>query len=341
MPYQPITPTPVVPNIRQVPRGGTPVISNGMITGYNAPQAGGLFHNIYHAIDRTTSYDPISNWVRGHPNTWPYLVAAASLGTAGAAGAFSGAGGAGLGGSASTVNPFAANAGLGTSWAPISAGIGTAATPASAAGFYGPAGNWTAGTAAGDFGQLAATQPWYNTFLGQSAINTGGNLLGGFLQNRAIGQAQNASNQQIQDRIRQALAALAPEQIMALAQRFLPQMAANMNIAGQTAIQGVREQAARTGQLEGPRALSFEAGTRAKLAQDVQQQAFLAAINNAGAQAGAITGAPYTPIQPQTGYADAIMNSINQAYLARALSQQPQYSPYRWPGQNQWMGGPY
>ena len=183
--------------------------------------------------------------------------------------------------------------------------------------------------------------PWYNSFLGQTALNTGFNLLGGWLNNRAIGNAQQQSQQQIADRIRQALAALSPEQIMALAQQFLPQMAAQMSGAGQTAIQAVREQAARTGQLEGPRALSFEAGTRAKLASDVQQRAFEAAFNTAGAQASAITGAPYTPIQPQTGIADAITNSINQAYMARALSQRPQYPtgvPYQWPGQ---FGGPY
>lgn len=276
---------------------------------------------------------------RARTNLWP-LFAAAAAGGAFSSGA---AGGSGVGSavapgaSAATVDPFLTNAGLGTGWTsiggtsafPTTAGIGAGAAPTTIS-------PGLAGAPAG-----ATGTPWYNTFGGQTALNTGFNMLGGWLQNRAISSAQQQSQQQIADRIRQALAALSPEQIMALAQQFLPQMAAQMSGAGQTAIQAVREQAARTGQLEGPRALSFEAGTRAKLASDVQQRAFEAAFNTAGAQAGAITGAPYTPIQPQTGFADAITNSINQAYMARALSQRPQYPtgvPYQWPGQ---FGGPY
>lgn len=289
-----------------------------------------------------------TNWLGTHPQYWPYIVGAIGGGAALAGGAFAGAGagaagGAGGGisaGAAGTFDPFVAAAGGAQgAWGPIagaaSAGAGGAA--GGAGGFYGPAGNWTAGTASGDFGALAGggagaaagTTPWYNTFLGQTGINTGANLLGGVLQNRAISSAQKQSQKAIEDRIRQALAALAPEQIMALAQKFLPQMAANANQAGQTAVQAIREQAARTGQLESPAALTAEGGTRAALASDVQRRAFEAAMNNAGQQASAITGAPYTPIQPQTGIAQAIMDSVNQAYYARARSQQqPQYNPY-------------
>lgn len=176
---------------------------------------------------------------------------------------------------------------------------------------------------------------WYNSFLGQTGINTGLNLLGGFLQNRAQKGADKANQKAIEDRIRRALANLSPEHIMALAQQFLPQMAANMSGAGQTAIQAVRAQAARTGQLESPRALSFEAGTRAKLAGDVQTAAFDRAFNLSQNQANAITGAPYAMQQPRTGYADAIANSVNQAYFARAMSgrqpQQPAGVPYAYP----------
>ena len=333
MAYQPIDPTPYNPTIRQVPRGGTPVISNGQVTGYNAPQASGLFHNIYHALDRGTRYDPIQNAIRNHPNSWPYLVAAAGLGTAGAAGAFTGSSaGLGSGAGASTVNPFAAGVGLGTSYVPIggTAAFPTAASIGAGAGVGSGAG---ASIGAGLPAAAATSSPsFFQTFLGQTLLNSGLNIVGGQLQNRAIQKAQEQSQKQIADRIRQALAALAPEQIMALAQQFLPQMAAQMSGAGQTAIQAVREQAARTGQLEGPRALSFEAGTRAKLASDVQQRAFEAAFNTAGAQAGAITGAPYTPIQPQTGIGDAITNSINQAYFVKALQQnRQQQAPYAFP----------
>lgn len=173
---------------------------------------------------------------------------------------------------------------------------------------------------------------WYNSFLGQAGINTGLNLLGGYLQGRAQNKADKSNQKAVADRIRQALAALSPEHIMQLAQQYLPQMAANNFQAGQTAVQAVREQAGRTGQLEGPRALSFEAGTRARLAGDTQRQAFEHAFNTASGQSAAITGAPYTPIQPRMGFADAIINSANQAYYARARSQ-PQLG-YRLPGMN-------
>lgn len=290
------------------------------------------------------------------------IVAAAGLGSMAATGSFGGAAGAagggggsalGAGASASTIDPFAAGAGLGTSWAPVAGGAGAATLGAPAAAGVGPsavspatAGGagfpWvngisgpTAGVGASAVAPAAA--PWYNTFAGQTAISSGLNLFSGFLQNLAIQKAQGASDAAIKKRIQQALAILAPEHIMALAQQFLPQMGANASAAGQTAIQAVREQAARTGQLEGPRALSFEAGIRAKLAGDVQQRAFEAAMNTAGGQASAITGAPYTPIQPQTGIAQAIADSVNQAYYVKARTQQPQPyypsnygTPFRW-----------
>lgn len=281
------------------------------------------------------------------------IFAALMAGGAAGAGAFGGAGAVGAG----------AGAGAG-------AGGTAATTAAGAGGYFTPAGTWVAGASPGSFGAAGgfgpavfgggagtaglttglggpggagpAAPPWYNTFGGQTAINTGANLFGGLLQNRATKKAQNQSRADIQKRIQQALAALAPEHIMALAQQFLPQMAANASGAGQTAIQAVREQAARTGQLESPRALNFEAGTRAKLASDVQQRAFEAGANTAGGEASAITGAPYTPIQPQTGFADAITNSINQAYYAKARSQAPPpyypQSPYGSP--YRWFGGP-
>lgn len=188
-------------------------------------------------------------------------------------------------------------------------------------------------------GQQGGNPGFWQGFGGQTLINTGANLLQGWLQNRSQGQANQANQNAIEHRIRLALMQLEPAQIMAMAQQLLPQMAANANAAGQTATQAVREQAARTGQLEGPRALSFEAGTRAKLAGDVQQRAFEGAFNLAGSRASAVSGAPFVPIQPKTGYADAISNSFNQAYLVRALSQQPRYSPYRWPGQDSYFGG--
>lgn len=294
------------------------------------------------------------------------IVAAAGLGSMAAGGSFGGAAGAGGGGlgagaSAATVDPFAAGAGLGTSWAPIAGGAGAAGlgvpaaagavSPATAGGAGFP---WVNGisapaTAAGTTAAVAAptaAAPWYNSFAGQTAISSGLNLFSGFLQNLAIQKAQGASDAAIKKRIQQALAILTPEHIMALAQQFLPQMGANANAAGQTAIQAVREQAARTGQLEGPRALSFEAGTRAKLANEVQQNAFNAAFNTAGGQASALTSMPFTPIQPQTGIAQAIIDSVNQAYYVKARGQQPPpynpYSPYgvpyQWPGANGRIG---
>lgn len=196
-------------------------------------------------------------------------------------------------------------------------------------GYGGPYGGFSTGSPSSGGGNPNA---WYNTFLGQTAINTGFNLLGGILQNRSLKGAEKQNRKDIENRIRQALAALSPEHIMALSQQFLPQMAANASTAGQTAIQGVRAQAARTGQLEGPRALSYEAGTRAKLASDVQRQAFEGAFNLAQGQANAITGAPYTPIAPKTGYADALLNSVNQAYYARARTQPPTTAPFKYPG---------
>jgi len=182
-----------------------------------------------------------------------------------------------------------------------------------------------------------AATPWYNTFAGQAGISGGLNLLSGYLGNKAQSKADSANRKAIEDRIRRALANLSPEHIMALAQQFLPQMSANMNQAGQTAIQAVREQAARTGQLESPRALNFEAGTRAKLANDVQQQAFDRAFGLAGNQAGVLTGMPVNQVQPQMGYANALTDSVNQAYFARAMSQQgppqqPAGVPWVYPG---------
>lgn len=190
-------------------------------------------------------------------------------------------------------------------------------------------------------------------FWQQTAVNTGLNLLSGFLSNRAQGKADKANQKAIQDRIRQALALLSPEHINALMQQFLPQMAAMSNAAGQTTIQQVRAQAARTGQLESPRALSYEAGTRARLAGDVQNLAFTGAMNLAGQQSSAVTGAPYFPQQPRYGIAQSIQDSVNQAYFARALAgrgmnrsnaynfnvggpspydmQQTEGTPYRWP----------
>src|SRR6267142_4648616 len=204
-------------------------------------------------------------------------------------------------------------------------------------GFFDPRGGFHTGSPTGDFGQGGGSKPWYNSFWGQTGINTGLNLLGGYLQNQATGKANKQNQKSIEDRIRQALAALAPEHIMALAQQFLPQMSSQAFGAGQTAIQAVRAQAARTGQLEGPRALSFEAGTRAKLASDVQQKAFEGAMNTAGAQAGAISGAPFNPIQPQMGFAQGVINSANHAYGARFYQQANRQNntpgtPYRWPG---------
>jgi len=93
-----------------------------------------------------------------------------------------------------------------------------------------------------------------------------------------------------------------------------------------------------------PGAAQFEAGTRAKLASDVQRQAFEGAFNLAGSQAGAITGAPYTPIQPKLGFADAIGNAANQAYQARFYQQANQNQqrtgvPFRYPGVGSSYGG--
>lgn len=258
-----------------------------------------------------------------------------------AMGAGAGGGGAvGAGGAAGWVDPFVAGGGA--------AGGGAAAAGAGFPAGYAGSGPWMSGAgAAGGAGMAtgagaaAAGTPWYNSFWGQTAINSGLNLAGGALQNRAQAGADKANRKAIEDRIRQALAALSPEHIMALAQQFMPQMAANMSQSGQTAIQAVRAQAARTGQLEGPRALSFEAGVRSKQANDVQSAAFERAFGLAGNQASAITGAPYQMQQPRMGYADALTNSANQAWFARAMSQQPQQQtgvPYRYPYQ---PGVPY
>lgn len=301
-------------------------------------------------------------------NIWPIAAAGIFGGLAGG-GAAAPAGN--MGGPLGNLAPVAGTSGgvgFGSLAGPAAgvAGAGTAGIPT---GYYTPAGSWVGGTSPGNFGAAGGFGPaalgagsvaggglttglggaggsgapgfWGGT-TGQTIINSGLNVFSGLLQNLAIQKAQGASQAAIDARIKQALATLSPEHIMALAQQFLPQMAANANVAGQTAIQAVREQAARTGQLEGPRALSFEAGTRAKLASDVQQRAFEAAMNTAGGQASAITGAPYTPIQPQMGIAEAIANSVNQAYQARfyqQANQQNQGTPWRYP-YNPYTGQP-
>jgi hypothetical protein len=267
------------------------------------------------------------DWLKHYLGTYEgrkqlLIIGAIAAGGVAAGGGFGGgAAGAGTGASAGA-------AGIPTGWAGSTGALGAGGGLAAGAG---AAGIGAAGAAGGGAG-VAGGGGFLSSFGGQTLLNTGANLLSGYMQNRAQSKAQKASQKQIEARIRQALAALSPEHIMALAQQFLPQMAANMSGAGQTAIQAVREQAARTGQLENPRALSFEAGTRAKLAGDVQQRAFEAAFNTAGNQASQIGGAPYTNIQPQTGIADAIMQSINQAYYTKARTQQPnQNVPYRFP----------
>lgn len=132
------------------------------------------------------------------------MFGALMAGGAAGAGAFGGAGAAGSAGagtaggwagSASTIDPFLADAGLGTAWGSVGAGAGaglstglgaeSAASGGAGAGggFFDPSGTFHAGAAAGDFGAMAGgsaaagVAPWYNSPLGQTAIRSGGGLL--------------------------------------------------------------------------------------------------------------------------------------------------------------------
>lgn len=211
-------------------------------------------------------------------------------------------------------------------------------------GFYDPGGTFHGGQPTGDFGtQYGGGNNFLSSFGGQTLINTLGNMFTGYLGNRSQAQAQQANQNEIEHRIRLALMQLEPAQISALMQSLLPQLMSNANRASQTAIQGVREQAARIGLGGSPYGLSFEAGTRAKLFGDVQAQALTGALNLAGQRASAVSGAPFVPIQPRTGYAEALGQSLNQGFAAYALSrrQPTPYAPYRWPGTPNYGSDPY
>lgn len=166
---------------------------------------------------------------------------------------------------------------------------------------------------------------WANTFWGQALINAGLNFVGGKLQDRATGKANRANQKAVQDRIRQALQELSPQQIQMLVRQFLPQIASVNNPLQQTALQGLATSQARQGLAGTPFASTAEAGLRGQMANATSTQAFERAMQLAGQRASAVTGAPFVTQQPNTGFADAFSNTANQIMLARALSQkQPQ-----------------
>lgn len=176
-----------------------------------------------------------------------------------------------------------------------------------------------------------------------AAVNTGFNLLQGFLGNRAQSGADAANQQALEDRIRKALALLSPQHLYALMQLFREGMAQTGSAGTSTALSQVSQYARGLG-ANVPRSLpsgleamsqnTYGSPLRSSMPGEVHDRAFDYAGNLAGMQSAAVTGAPYAMQQPQTGYADAVTNSVNQAYFARAMSQVPQQPggvPYAYP----------
>jgi hypothetical protein len=221
-----------------------------------------------------------------------------------------------------------------------SVGVGIAGAGAAGAGgaggssgFGGTAGGVGAG-GVGGVGGAGGTAGFFNSFGGQSLINAGLNLAGGYLNQRAQSKAESRNIDAMKDRIKLALQQLSPEHIQQLMRQFLPDIAAISNQQQQTALQGLNVSAARQGLANTPYSLTAQAGLRGQMANQVSTAAFQRAMETAGQRVSAITGAPFVTQQPQTGMSDAFSNTANQIMLARALNQrQPQQAaPYQLPG---------
>lgn len=205
---------------------------------------------------------------------------------------------------------------------------------------YAP-GNPTFNTGTGQW-QYPATSPTYDPFGGGGGFNqafSGGggagvgqgnwlswflplisNLGQGYLGGKAQSKSEQANRDSIQDRIRQALAALSPQNINMLAQAFLPQIMAQLNPQAQTAIQGLSTSQGRRGLYQSPIGSAQEAGLRGQLAQAGPAQAFQQAMGLAGQQASAISGAPFAMSQPNYNYANAFGNAFNSALAGYSLT---------------------
>lgn len=250
----------------------------------------------------------------------PYQTIGALPAEAGAAGAVGG--GTALGATVPVDFAGAGGAGaIGGGGASGFLGSGGAGYIGAGTGAYAP----TAGGASGGglLSQLFGQGGWQN-----AAILGGANVLGAGIQSNAINQANQANRNAIQQRIRQALAQLSPQQIQQLTQQFLPEIMSVQGPLMQSQIAQFNEAAGQRGLGTAPITGAQETALRASGINSATQQAFERAMGLAGARAGAITGQPVYQQQPNLAYGNVTGDTLNQLLLARYLQQGQQQNPF-------------